>query len=61
MHTEILIREWGMRDCRTMDTPMNKEAAEELNGGEELIDDEARRIRRATAPIMAQDHPDLSG
>ena len=61
-HSEILVREWGMGECKIMDTPMSKEVADKLGEGKEVDEEGARRIRRGIARVnyMAQDRPDLS-
>ena len=61
-HSEILVREWGMQDCKTMDIPMTKDVADKLGDGKEADEEGARRIRRGIARVnyMAQDRPDLS-
>ena len=61
-HSEILIQEWGMRNCKTMDTPMSKDVAERLSSGEVSGDIEARKARRSIARInyMSLDRIDLS-
>ena len=61
-HSEILIGEWGMSNCKTMDTPMSKDVADKLNSGEVLGDVEARKVRRSIARInyMSLDRIDLS-
>ena len=32
-HSEIPVREWGMGECKTMETPMSKEVADQLGDG----------------------------
>ena len=61
-HSEILIGEWGMSNCKTMDTPMSKDVADKLSSGEVLGDVEARKVRRSIARInyMSLDRIDLS-
>ena len=66
-HSKILISEWGMENCKTVDTPMGKEAEEALNAEDRthrkpMEDEEATRYRRGVARVnfMAQDRPDLS-
>ncbi len=51
-----------MNERETMDTPMSKEAAKKFSSGEEVNEEEARRLRRAIARInyMAKDRSDLS-
>jgi hypothetical protein len=61
-HAEILLEEWGMKQCTVVDTPVTKDGADKIGVGDELPEDEAKRARRAIARInyMAQDRPDLS-
>jgi hypothetical protein len=61
-HAQLLKREWGMESCKPADTPITKQFAEEMNTGDPLGDEEARKARRAIARVnyMAQDRPDLS-
>ena len=61
-HVNILIKEWGMEHCKEVDTPIAKTCQEQVHLGEELPEEEARRVRRSIARInyMAQDRPDLS-
>ena len=61
-HSEILIQEWGMRTCKTMDTPMSKDVAERLSLGEVLGEIEAVKVRGSIARInyMSLDRIDLS-
>ena len=61
-HAEILLKEWGLQDCKEVNTPMLKELEENLGGGEELQGEAATKVRRGIARLnyMAQDRPDLS-
>ena len=61
-HSQLLIQEWAMQQCKDVDTPMTKAGQESINTGDELNEDEARRARRAIARMtyMSQDRPDLS-
>ena len=61
-HVKILQKEWAMDQCSEVDTPITKNGQDNLNNGEELHEEEARRARRAIARInyMAQDRPDIS-
>ena len=61
-HADMLIKEWGMKDCKTLETPIGKEVAEKLGEGVAVDEGSARRARRAIARInyMSQDRPDLS-
>ena len=61
-HADILMKEWGMTECRGVDTPLSKDVEGELHHGEELGEAEAKQVRRGIARInyMAQDRPDLS-
>ena len=61
-HVKVLQDEWGMAQCKPMDTPITKSQIEEINTGEPLNDEDARKVRRAIARInyMSQDRPDLA-
>jgi hypothetical protein len=61
-HTKVLLDEWGMSQCKGVDTPISKGVIEEINTGEQLNEAEARKARRAIARInfMAQDRADLA-
>lgn len=61
-HVNTLIKEWGMEHCKEVDTPITKNCQEQVHLGEELPEEDARRVRRSIARInyMAQDRPDLS-
>ena len=61
-HSQLLMLEWAMQQCKDVDTPMTK-AGEESNTGDELNEEEeARQARRTVARMncMSQDRPDLS-
>ena len=61
-HVELLVKEWGMEHCKPVDTPITKNGQDCLNDGDELKDDDAKKVRRAIARInyMSQDRADLS-
>jgi hypothetical protein len=61
-HVKVLQDEWGMTQCRPVDTPITKSQIEEINTGEPLKEEDSRKVRRAIARInyMAQDRPDLA-
>ena len=61
-HVNMLVKEWGMEQCKEVDTPITKSCQEQVHLGEEMSEVEARRTRRSIARInyMAQDRPDLS-
>ena len=60
-HVNILLKEWGLVDCRGVDTPVNKEDCA-LNRTEPMNSHQATLFRRGAARInyMSQDRPDLS-
>ena len=61
-HAKLLIDEWGMSQCKGVDTPLSRNTIEEINTGEALDENEARKVRRAIARInfMAQDRSDIA-
>jgi hypothetical protein len=61
-HAKVLLREWGLVECKPVDTPVTKSVAEKIHNGEPLEAEEATKIRRAVARVsyMAQDRPDLA-
>jgi hypothetical protein len=61
-HGDILMKEWGMEQCKAVDTPITKGGQDGVYTGEELSEQEGKRARRAIARVnyMAQDRPDLS-
>ena len=61
-HSQLLLQEWTMQQCKDVDTPVTKAGEESINTGDELNENEARRARRAIARMnyMSQDRPDLS-
>ena len=61
-HVQLLMGEWGMTNCKHVDTPLSKDGLEAIETGEELSEEEATRARRAIARVnyMAQDRPDLA-
>ena len=61
-HSQLLLQEWAMQQCKDVDTPVTKAGEESINTGDGLNENEARRARRAIARMnyMSQDRPDLS-
>jgi len=61
-HVKVLMSEWGMQDCKGVETPLAREEEDVMEETEFLIEKEATRFRRAAARInyVAQDRPDLS-
>jgi len=67
-HSNILLNEWGMVNCRGLDTPLGKEAESEEDKktleskGNPMNEVDARKYRRGTARVnfMSQDRLDLS-
>ena len=61
-HVSILMKEWGMDQCKEVDTPISRSCQDQALVGDLLSEEEAKRTRRAIARInfMAQDRPDLS-
>ena len=61
-HADLLIHEWGMGECKLVDTPMTKDLEDKLGNGIELNEKEGTLARRSIARLnyMAQDRPDLS-
>ena len=61
-HAKVLQDEWGLAQCKPVDTPITKSQIEEMNTGEPLKEEDARKARRAIARVnyMAQDRPDLA-
>ena len=61
-HVNLMLDEWGMNNCKEVDTPMSKDGMESIDTGNELPASEATRARRAIARVnyMAQDRPDLA-
>ena len=45
-HAEILLREWGLDQCRPNTVPMTKAMVDQLADGEVLSEGEAKRVRR---------------
>ena len=54
-HSQLLLQEWAMQQCKDVDTPVTKAGEESINTGDELNENEARRVN-----YMSQDRPDLS-
>jgi len=61
-HVKVLLSEWGMQECKGVETPLARDEEEAIEDTELMIDKEASRFRRAAARInyVAQDRPDLS-
>ena len=61
-HVQTLLREWGMEDCKGLDTPLPREIDDIKISGESMDAKDATVFRRSAARInfMAQDRPDLS-
>jgi len=53
--------EWGMQDCKGVETPLAREEEDVMEETEFLIEKEATSFRRAAARInyVAQDRPEL--
>lgn len=60
-HTELLLREWGMVQCKSVSSTLTKELVEQIGEGARLGETEERRVRRSIARVnfMSQDRPDL--
>ena len=48
-HSQLLLQEWAIQQCKDVDTPVKKAGEESINTGDELNENEARRARRAIA------------
>ena len=61
-HADMVLNEWGMNDCKCMDTPMSQDLERKMGTGELLSETESKLARRTIARFnyMAQDLPDLS-
>ena len=60
-HAELLLREWGLVQCKAASSTMTKGLEENVGQGRPLGESEGRRVRRSIARInfMCQDRPDL--
>ena len=60
-HTEMLLREWGLVQCKSVSSTLTKELAEHVDQGAALSATESSRVRRSIARVnfMCQDRPDL--
>jgi hypothetical protein len=61
-HVQILLTEWGMVDCRGVETPVARDGEEKDVIEVKLSDSECTRYRRGAARVnyISQDRPDLS-
>ena len=61
-HAATLLKEWGMSECKTIDTPLRREVVVKMGIGKELGVEDTRKLRRAIARVkyMAHYRPDLS-
>jgi hypothetical protein len=60
-HAQILLREWGMENCKGLDNPIGAKVKDFIEEKIPMDPDDAWKYRRGTARAnyMAQDRPDL--
>jgi hypothetical protein len=60
-HAQILLREWGMENCKGLDNPIGVKVKDFIEENIPMDPDDAWKYRRGTARVnyMAQDRPDL--
>ena len=60
-HTERLLKDWGLKQCKPVSSCMTKELERSVGDGAELSSTEGRRVRQSIARVnfMCQDRPDL--
>ena len=60
-HVKVLLSEWGMKECKGVETPLARDEDEIIEESEALDAKESTRFRRAAARLnyIAQDRPDL--
>jgi hypothetical protein len=60
-HAQILLREWGMENCKGLDNPVGAPVKDVLEERIPMDPDDAWKYRRGTVRVnyMAQDRPDL--
>ena len=60
-HADVLLRDWGLVQCRAVSSTLTKELEDKIGDGCKLSESEERRVRRSIARInfMSQDRPDL--
>ncbi len=60
-HVEVLMREWGMQECKGVDTPIWKDDLEDRSQRAPMKNPDATLFRRAVARInyISQDRPDI--
>ena len=60
-HTDMLLKEWGLVQCKSVSSTLTKELADNVGEGPKLNESEGRRVRRSIARVnfMSQDRPDL--
>jgi hypothetical protein len=60
-HAQILLREWGMENCKGLDNPVGAKVKDFLEERIPMDPDDAWKYRRGNARVnyMAQDRPDL--